>query len=145
MIQCHAKILLSFSCSAPTVIFVWSVTGESQLLSVQNVSDLTFKHPREHSKCQRTHYIHGLEAGVLFSVPALSDFGWMQLKMSEMRLLCNVRGGLQFSWHLRGGCNNAADVGGDRLQCIWHSSNYRKCIYREGWKMNLICCSRGGQ
>lgn len=147
MIQRHAKILLNFSCSAAVVIFVWSVTRKSKLQSVQSVFDLTFKHPRAHSKPQRTHYIHGLETGVLFSVPSLPAFGWMQLKMSEKQLLCNIRGGLQLSWHRSGGgdYNNAADVGKDRLQCIWHSRNYRKCVYSIGWKMNLICCSRGGQ
>lgn len=75
MIQRHAKILLNFSCSAALVIFVWSVTRKSKLQSVQSVFDLTFKHPRAHSKPQRTHYIHGLETGVLFSVPALPAFG----------------------------------------------------------------------
>lgn len=75
MIQCHAKILLNSSHSAAIVIFVWSATGESKLQSVQSVFDLTFKHPCAQSKPQRTHYIHSLETGVLFSVPAPSAFG----------------------------------------------------------------------
>lgn len=39
---------------------------------------------------------------LLRRAPALSDFEGMQLKIPEIQLLCNIRGGLQFSWHRRG-------------------------------------------